>query len=1166
MRRCLLLGCLAFLGLVPLVRASEPPTAAPDMCSLLGGELDYSMDKLVMPDGTKPYYLAYTVTDRQTVSLSATLGALESDDAAHRRLLDVDVRVGDYTVDNTHKIRGGAFGFDPSDYMAMFAGATEMSLEDDPDAIRHAVWLVTDKAFKSAVKKYQRVLTNLKTKVEEEDKSGDFTHEQPSVYSEPPASLKIDRAAWADTVRKVSQLARKYPLIYSSSVSLTAAAENRHMVTSEGTRLQTGRKLLRVVVNAGTKAEDGMELSQNFIFNAASEDKLPNEQQMTEALQKVIDQVLALRSAPLVEPYTGPAILRNRASGVFFHEIFGHRIEGHRQKDVEEGQTYAKKIGEEILPDFITVRDNPTLPRFGDEDLRGFYRFDEEGVSSSDVLLVDHGVLKSFLLSRSPLKDFPQSNGHGRREPGRSVVARQGNLIVESGDAVSFAKLRELLVEECKKQDKPYGLLFEDITGGYTGTRRMGAQSFKVLPVVVYRVYADGRPDELVRGVDIVGTPLTCFSKIIHTADDPAVFNGTCGAESGSVPVSAISPSILVSQIEVEKRRREQDKPPLLPPPIADAKSDAAAQASAKSEHEAQAKGNADEALPDSPVLLNALADELNRSLTLQMEDLERPYFIQYNVDDSLTYQLTAEYGAITGRSRDRSRDFHSRVRVGGMELDNTNFVDSGGFSFGGGGGGEQASLPLDDDYVALRQAIWRASDDDYKGAVETLTKKKAYLRDKNVVDRPNDFSPAPQVQHSDPTAVLHFDERRWQDNLRQISGHFKKCEPVQDSSVRLIASAGNAYVVNSEGTRLRTIDRGALLFISATVQAADGMRIADSLTYTGDTADDFPPVENVLADVDDLVAKLTQAAQANVIEHYSGPVLFDGVATGQVFQALLADGVAGRPDPVGEQRRMGQGTENLESKLGTRILPKTFAVWDDPSVHKEGDSVLLGYYPYDTEGVAAARVDLVKDGKLESLCLSRAPTKKLSGSNGHGRRAPGANAPEAAAACLFIKDTGAVPNAELKTALIDAANDAGLEYGVRIASTRAATVTSGQADPISMILRLQRNMMQGGGAGLGDPIMAWKVYVADGHEEPFRGCEFGLTDVTALKRIKSAGDTPLVYNYIGLGLGGATPPTSIIAPPVVIDELELSKIEQEYDKPPILKAPLFRQGAIAAP
>ena len=575
MKPILTVSVLVLLGVPCAVWAADPPAAPTGkMLDLLSGELQYAGEKLVLPDGTKPYFLAYTVTDRSSVRVGATLGALEDNDESHRRWLDVDVRVGDYNVDNTHKLRSA--GFDPSDLIS--GETTELSLDDDADAIKHALWLATDTTFKSAAKKYQRVLTDLKTKVEEEDKSGDFTHEKPSTFSEAPVDLKIDRDAWCTTARNVSKLAREFPLIYSSSVSLAASAENRTMATSEGTRLQTGRKLLRVAVSASTKADDGMELSQTHIFNACSEDKLPSEADMAAAMKKVINQVLALRTAPLVEPYVGPAILMNRASGVFFHEIFGHRIEGHRQKDVEEGQTFAKKVGEAILPEFITVRDNPTLDRFGGEDLRGFYRFDDEGVAPSDVKLVEKGVLKTFLMSRSPLKDFPASNGHGRREPGNTVCSRQGNLIIESTQAVSFAKLREMLIAECKKQDKPYGLLFEDITGGFTGTRRAGAQSFKVLPVVVYRVYADGRPDELVRGVDVVGTPLTCFSKIIYTGDDPAVFNGTCGAESGNVPVSAVSPSILVSQIEVEKRRREQDKPPILPPPIAEGSAKAAPQ------------------------------------------------------------------------------------------------------------------------------------------------------------------------------------------------------------------------------------------------------------------------------------------------------------------------------------------------------------------------------------------------------------------------------------------------------------------------------------------------------------------------------------------------------------------------------------------------------------
>ncbi len=537
------------------------------LIDIMSKELDHSMAHLTTDDGKKPYYLAYTVTDIQSVSIRGGLGALFANDADRSRILDVDVRIGDYGLDSTHQIRGGRgrgmgrlFG----------GGAATISLEDNEDAVTHAIWRATDSAFKSAVERYKQVLTNVKTMVDEEHQVDDFSREAPSSSCEEEALLALDRDEWTQRIVRVSGLAKDYPLIHGSSVSLSATVENRSMVSSEGTRLRTGRKLLRVVVSANTRADDGMDLSQSFIFDAATEEGLPSEDAMRAAFEKVIDQVLALRKAPLVEPYVGPAILLNRASGVFFHEIFGHRIEGHRQKDVEEGQTFTKMVGKPVLPEFMTVYDDPTQARFNGADLRGFYRFDDEGVPSSRVDLVVDGILKTFLLSRSPVEGFNNSNGHGRREPGQSVVSRQGNLVIASDRAVSFDQLRAQLVEECKKQEKPFGFLFEDITGGFTTTSRSGPQAFKVLPVVVYKVFADGRPDELVRGVDIVGTPLSCFSKILCTGDDPAVFNGSCGAESGWVPVSAVSPSILVEQIEIEKRQRSQERLPILPPPLAD--------------------------------------------------------------------------------------------------------------------------------------------------------------------------------------------------------------------------------------------------------------------------------------------------------------------------------------------------------------------------------------------------------------------------------------------------------------------------------------------------------------------------------------------------------------------------------------------------------------------
>jgi TldD protein len=271
--------------------------------------------------------------------------------------------------------------------------------------------------------------------------------------------------------------------------------------------------------------------------------------------------------APTVEPFVGPAILSGRAAGVFFHEIFGHRVEGHRQKDETEGQTFTKSVGLPVLPDFLSVLFDPTRRTLDAVDLNGYYSYDDEGVKARPVPVVENGILKTFLMSRSPIKGADHSNGHGRRQPGLEVVSRQSNLIVESKKQVPDKRLREMLVEEIKRRGKPYGLYFEQVTGGYTTTQRRGLQAFTVIPLMVYRVYADGRPDELVRGADIVGTPLASFAKILATGDKTDVFNGYCGAESGQVPVSAVSPALLISEIEIQKKDSSQDRPPFLTRP-----------------------------------------------------------------------------------------------------------------------------------------------------------------------------------------------------------------------------------------------------------------------------------------------------------------------------------------------------------------------------------------------------------------------------------------------------------------------------------------------------------------------------------------------------------------------------------------------------------------------
>jgi hypothetical protein len=567
-----------------------------------------------------------------------------------------------------------------------------------------------------------------------------------------------------------------------------------------------------------------------------------------------------------------------------------------------------------------------------------------------------------------------------------------------------------------------------------------------------------------------------------------------------------------------------------------------------------------DDSLPGSDVLMKALADELARSMTLKLEDLATPYFIQYDVSDSINYTLSATYGAIVDSDRTRGRTLNCQVRVGSYELDNTNFAESGlGRLFGGRrGGGSRAGLPLDDDYMAIRQIAWLVTDGEYKGAVETLTQKQAYLRDKNIADRPNDYTPADPVEHLDPPAVLEFDRAAWEENLKQLSARFKEYPQVQDSGVRLYVGAGNSYLVNSEGTRLRTADTGVLLLVSARVQCEDGMRISDSRSYTGLTVADLPPMEQLSANLDEMVAGLTASMEAPSIDFYAGPVLFDGVSAPQVFRSMLADGLAAKPDPVGERRRSRSDGGSLETKLGARVLPKSWKVWDNPTTERQYGKVLLGHYKYDEEGVPAQHVDLVVDGRLKTLCASRAPTQKLTASNGHARRGGGGGA-QAAVGCLFLEDEDGLSVDDLKMQLIEAARDEGLEFGVRVESIRSAEISSSQSDLIAMLLRGRRGG-GGGGPRLGDPVLAYKVFVEDGHEEPFRGCEFGDVDVSELKDILAAGDSPVIYNYIGVGMRGTTPPTTIVAPPVLFEELELSRIQEEYDKPPILHDPIFRK------
>jgi len=551
-------------GLIALVLLSSTAFASDVVLSTLQSELSRSVTNLGSASKKAPmFYLQYTVYDKSTFGLNCTDGGMNDPRQSHTRSFTVDLRVGSKSLDNTHELRGS------DNFRDNFEMPRDQAfpLDNDTLAMKLALWNETEYRYQKAKERLTKVLTNKQVKVNEEDRADDFSDSSPQQYEEPIQQSTLDTAKWHDIIKRTGVRLASQPYVNSATTVLNITNETEYIVNSDGAKIRQTHHYVVLSLQISGMADDGMDLQRMEQFSCYEPSGLPSEETITAAADRILAELKALKSAPIVEPYIGPAILKNRASGVFFHEIFGHRIEGHRQKAANEGQTFTKKVNEQILPKFINVFDDPTRQKLGMTDLRGYYKYDDEGVPAQKVSVVEHGALKNFLTSRSPLKNFPASNAHGRREEGYPIVSRQGNLMMVPDTSVPYSRLRDMLIEECKKQDKPYGLIFDDIAGGFTMTRRQGPQAFKVLPLLVYRVYTDGRPDEIVRGVDIVGTPLTSFSKIIMAGNDPDVFNGTCGAESGMVPVSASSPSILVSEIEVEKRQKGQEKPPILPPP-----------------------------------------------------------------------------------------------------------------------------------------------------------------------------------------------------------------------------------------------------------------------------------------------------------------------------------------------------------------------------------------------------------------------------------------------------------------------------------------------------------------------------------------------------------------------------------------------------------------------
>jgi hypothetical protein len=521
----------------------------------------------------------------------------------------------------------------------------------------------------------------------------------------------------------------------------------------------------------------------------------------------------------------------------------------------------------------------------------------------------------------------------------------------------------------------------------------------------------------------------------------------------------------------------------------------------------------------EKDVLLRALVDELDRNQAkLRMEGLEDPYFLQFRLEDAARSYAVASLGAIVGSNANRSRNLTTQVRVGSYELDNTNYRGDGYHR-----AGRDAAVPLEDDYAVIRQAIWWATDRNYKDVLEAFAQKQAFMKTKVIEEKPNDFAAAPVAVHFEPPAEPPADVAPLEKIAREVSAVFRDYPDVQNSQAWIQSEGGTQYLVNSEGTRIRTAGRVYTCNVYAVVQADDGMPLADVLTVYARRLEDLPSTEELIRRTRHMTDRLLAVRSAPTLDSYTGPVLFEAEAAAELFAERFAGNFAGGQRPVGSRTP----PDDFSRKLNRRVLPRFMNVVDDPTVETLHGEPALGHYTYDDEGVKARSVPLIEDGRLKALLMSRNPSREFSESTGHGRGG------RTTMGCLIVTADDPADPDSLRKELIEAAEDEGLEYAIRIEAT--------------------------GAAGLRAPLVVHKVY-PDGREERVRGVEIGQFDLKAFKRMLAAGDQPYVLNSSS-GSG-----RTLVVPALLFEELDLAKMDRDFDTPPILPSPLARMNATTEP
>jgi len=1046
------------------------------------------------------YYIYLRLDEIQTLDCLGRMGRLQ---IAPRiglptHILSACLRVGDYSLDNSHEIRGSGYG----GYQDIRISSEQIPYDNNPIVLKNSIRLQLDELYKQDVQIYEQIKTNISLRVEKEDKSPDFSIEKADKYYESPVNwddLQIQPVVWEEKVRKYSAIFNDNPDILNGAAYLSATLKRKIFIDTEGREIAQNMISFNLALTAEASADDGMILPFAKTWSAFSLDELPSDDEVIQAAKDISQLLSDLIKAPVVESFTGPAILSPEAAGVFFHEIFGHRVEGSRLKKESDAQTFKKKIGEQVLPKHLSVSFDPSLKYFKKTPLIGNYAYDDEGIKGQRVDVVKKGILKDFLMNRTPIENFANSNGHGRAQIGAAPVSRQSNLIVESSQKLNHEELIKRLRKEAKAQGKSYAYYFKEVAGGFTNTNRYSPNVFNITPLVVYRIYTDGRPDELVRGVNLVGTPLAMFSQIEACGNEYAVFNGTCGAESGQIPVSCVSPALFVKQIETQKRPKAQSQAPYL------------------------SKPEKSETILDKDVISESIKKEVERALQeIGKLKTHPPFFIAYTLGDIKQLIVSASNGSLISSEFYPYRIGNCRLLMGDYQCTDENFTVQGGGTYGYDG-----APCLDDDEEGIRFTLWRDLDAIYKSAFETYEQKLAALKQLNIpakaLELP-DWDKTPVIVMNDvPFPEVNLDPKTYEEYVKAASTVFNDYKDILKSNVALNIYSSTVYFYNTEQSEYKLPFVFASLEAMAIAKTEDGEDCHADLDITVKITDELPLIEDFKKKCRELAEKLLEETRAPKLEEaYSGPVLFEDLA---VVRSFFTNFFYGENSLIAERKPFSAqgfsyGGNRMEEMIDKRITAKEISIDDLTGTPEYNGVKLLGFTPIDAQAVAPpAKLTLVENGILKTLLNDRVPTVKVPHSNGHSLLTPGAGS-NTQTGVVRMSDTRMKSKPELRNELFQLAKEEGYNYAYIV-----------------------RNI-----AG-GIPLELYRVNIADGTEKRIRSAVITDIDFQSFKRIRAVSDKEMIYNGIAGNL------ISLILPDAILfEELQIqSDRVDNFRKPPLV-------------